>query len=82
MTGFDLQAHLSALGMAIPINFITAHDDGATRQWAYKALAADYLRKPFGKLALSKAIDRALGRDPVGWEDSQGIPDGWIARGG
>jgi FixJ family two-component response regulator len=75
MTEFALQEHLTALGIAIPIIFITAHDDGPRRQRACAAGVADYLRKPFGKLALIKAIDSALERDPSGREDSRCVPD-------
>ena len=82
MTGFDLQVHLTAVGCAIPIIFITAYDDGPTRQRALKAGATDYLRKPFSKLALVKALARALEGDPAEQKDSGGIPDGWSPYGG
>jgi FixJ family two-component response regulator len=62
MTGFDLQEQLAAAGATVPVIFITAHDDVATRERAQKAGAAAYLRKPFDRADLLRAIHSALGR--------------------
>jgi FixJ family two-component response regulator len=62
MIGFDLHEQLAAAGATIPVIFITAHDDGATRERARKAGAAAYLRKPFDRADLLRAIHGAVGR--------------------
>ena len=64
MTGFELQAHLAAAGSHVPIIFITAHDDLATRERAGRAGAVAYLPKPFDEAVLLGAIDRAIGPRP------------------
>ncbi len=60
MSGFELQARLAADRADIPIIFITAHDDDATRERVRQSGATAYLRKPFDKHALLDAIRRAL----------------------
>jgi FixJ family two-component response regulator len=62
MNGFELQERLVAEGTPIPVVFITAHDDLATRERARRAGAVAYLRKPFDDDALIAAVNRALGR--------------------
>ena len=54
MSGFDLQDRL-----AVPIIFITAHEDAATLERIEKSGASGHLRKPFGKKTHS-------GGDPPG----------------
>jgi len=61
MSGFELQRRLAADRAAIPIIFITAHDDTATRERVRQSGGAAYLRKPFDKRALLDAIGRAVG---------------------
>lgn len=56
MTGFDLQERLAADRAAIPIIFITAHDDASTRERVQRAGVAAYLPKPFDQSALLAAI--------------------------
>jgi len=51
-TGFDLEEQLAAYRAAIPIIFITARDDAATRDRARRSGAAGYLPKPFEGQAL------------------------------
>lgn len=46
MNGFELQEHLSHLGFDIPIIFITAYPDDATRMRAMNAGAVCFLHKP------------------------------------
>src|SRR5262245_20339647 len=62
MNGFELQERLASDGISIPIVFITAHDDFATRERARRAGAVAYLRKPFDDDSLIAAVNRALGR--------------------
>ena len=56
MSGLELQRHLAAGGCAIPVVFITAHGDAATRAQALEAGAVEYLLKPFSEEALLNAI--------------------------
>jgi FixJ family two-component response regulator len=60
MTGFELQERLAADQAAIPIIFITAHDDTHTRDRVHRAGVAGYLPKPFAASALLGAIQEAL----------------------
>jgi FixJ family two-component response regulator len=55
MTGFELQERLGA-----PIIFITAHDDGPTRDRIEKSQTAGHLWKPFDETAVLDAIRRAV----------------------
>lgn len=58
MSGFDLQDKL-----AVPIIFITAHDDAATLERIEKSGASGHLRKPFGEKTILEAIRRAVQAD-------------------
>jgi FixJ family two-component response regulator len=64
MSGFALQARLTADRVVIPIIFITAHDDVSLRERAEVSGAAAYLCKPFDDELLLDAI-----RGVVGWDD-------------
>ena len=55
MSGFDLQERL-----AVPVIFITAHDDPKTRERIAKSGAAGHLQKPFDGQTVLDAIDRAI----------------------
>jgi FixJ family two-component response regulator len=61
MTGFELQERLVADRTAVPVIFITAHDDVRTRERVQKAGAAAYLAKPFEAAALLAAVESAAG---------------------
>ena len=61
LSGFDVQERLTDVQPSLPIVFITAHDDEATRDRARTAANAQYLRKPFDEHALIQAIRTALG---------------------
>ena len=64
MTGFDLQRRL-----AVPVIFITAHDDALTLERIKKARAAGHLRKPIDAQAVLSAIRTAvdgLDQGPLG----------------
>lgn len=56
MGGLDLQARLAADGLDVPIVFISAGIDDATRERARKAGAIAYLQKPFEDQALLDAV--------------------------
>ena len=60
MTGFDLHERLAADRAAIPIIFITAHDDASTRERVQRAGVAAYLPKPFDQSALLAAIQKVV----------------------
>ena len=61
MSGFELQAQLTADRVVIPIIFISAHNDVITRERAEKSGAAAYLWKPFNDELLLDAIRGAVG---------------------
>jgi len=60
MSGFELQERLAVAWAEIPLIFITAHDDAATRERVRQAGVARYLPKPFEKRVLLAAIESAL----------------------
>jgi FixJ family two-component response regulator len=60
MSGFDLQRTLRHEGLSLPIAFITAHDEPATRTQANDSGCVAYLRKPFPSGELLEAISSAL----------------------
>jgi len=59
LSGLAMQERLAAAGVAVPIVFITAHDDPTTREKARRAGGA-YLRKPFDDTMLLEAIRGAI----------------------
>ena len=59
MSGFELQRHLNTEGRDIPIVFITAHFDEASRQRALNGGAVDFLSKPVRRDILFGAIQSA-----------------------
>jgi FixJ family two-component response regulator len=62
VSGLDLYEGLARSGSSIPVIFITAYDDGPTRERARRRGAVEYLTKPFDEGALIDAIHRAVGR--------------------
>jgi FixJ family two-component response regulator len=60
MNGLQLQSRLAAEGCGIPIIFITAYDDKASRGRAMQAGAVAFLGKPFGDEQLLQTIRSAL----------------------
>jgi FixJ family two-component response regulator len=60
MNGFELQKHLNIQRRGIPMIFITAHADEASRQRALKGGAIDFLDKPVRRETLFKAIRAAI----------------------
>ena len=62
MSGFELQEQLAAAEAAIPIIFITAHDDALVRERIARSGVAAYLCKPFDERVLLDAIRTAVGQ--------------------
>ncbi len=60
MSGFELQQRL-----AVPVIFITSHDDASTRARIENSGAVGHLWKPFDGDAVLAAIGRAVGRNPA-----------------
>lgn len=60
VSGFEVQDRLRQAHPALPIIFITAHDDEATRERALRNDKTRYLLKPFDEQALIAAIRAAL----------------------
>ena len=60
MSGFELQNRLNSERRAIPIIFITAQADEASRQRALKGGAVEFLGKPVRREPLFKAIQSAI----------------------
>jgi FixJ family two-component response regulator len=58
MSGIQLRRSLSAAGSKLPIVFITAFDDDATRAEAFSAGCVDCLHKPFEASRLIEALQR------------------------
>lgn len=64
LSGLDLQQRL-----AVPVIFITAHDDALTLDRINRARAAGHLRKPIDAQAVLQAIRTAVdgqGQGPIG----------------
>jgi FixJ family two-component response regulator len=60
MSGLEVQERLVDRGVRMPIIFITAHDNVATRRHAERFGAVAYLQKPFEYHVMLDAIHRAL----------------------
>ena len=58
MSGLELRRRLLAAGATIPVVFITAFDDEATRKEACALGYVDYLQKPFEASRLIGALER------------------------
>lgn len=64
MSGFDLQERLRQEHPALPVAFITAHDESKTRARAKVSGCVAYLRKPFPGSVLLDAV-RSAGVQPA-----------------
>ena len=60
MSGTDLQAHLAASEVILPIIFVTGHGDIPMSVRAIKSGAVDFLEKPYPVDLLVDCIDKAL----------------------
>jgi FixJ family two-component response regulator len=58
MSGIELRRHLLAAESSLPVVFITAFDDAATRVEALALGCAGYLQKPFEASRLTDALGR------------------------
>jgi FixJ family two-component response regulator len=59
MSGIELRHHLTASGCKLPVIFMTAFDDEATRIQAQSAGCIAFLHKPFAASLLIGAIEQA-----------------------
>jgi len=62
LSGLELQAKLTELGVELPIVFITGRGDIPTSVRAMKAGALDFLTKPFDNQQLLEAIQQGIAR--------------------
>jgi len=60
MSGLELQRQLAMADCPMPLIFITAHSDEATRARALRAGAVAFLDKPFSDEVLLRAVHAAL----------------------
>jgi FixJ family two-component response regulator len=60
MNGLEVQDRLAGSGNAVPVIFITAHDEIGVREKALAAGAVAFLRKPFNDELLIKTLQEAL----------------------
>jgi len=58
ISGFELRRRLNGSQSRVPVVFITAHDDEATRAEAAALGCVDYLQKPFDAARLTQALER------------------------
>jgi len=60
MNGLEVQRRLALLGIALPLVFITAHEEEGVADRAIAAGAVGFLQKPFTDQSLIELIRRAL----------------------
>lgn len=63
MNGLELQQHLTAAGIHLPIIFITAHGDVPTAVQAMKQGSFDFIEKPYSAQSLLEGIYKAILKD-------------------
>jgi FixJ family two-component response regulator len=63
VNGLDFQRQLAAVGIQIPVIFVTGHGDIPMTVKAMKSGAVEFLTKPFEDQDLLNAIHQALDRD-------------------
>jgi FixJ family two-component response regulator len=68
-SGLELQRDLAAAHIRIPIIFITGHADVPMSVRAMKAGAVEFLTKPFRGQELLDAIQEAIAKDRVAWDE-------------
>jgi FixJ family two-component response regulator len=64
MSGLELQQRLAMADCPMPIIFITAHSDEATRARALRSGVVAFLAKPFSDEVLLRAVHAALQSSP------------------
>ena len=62
LNGLQVQERLAQRGSAIPVIFITAHDEPGMREKALGAGAVAFLRKPFNDELFLKTLGEAIKR--------------------
>ncbi len=72
MSGLELQQRIAEQGWELPIVFVTAQEDHATRDAALRRGARDYLPKPFPCDQLVESVRRAMAPDGP---DQASLPD-------
>lgn len=60
ISGIELRRLLHTARSKVPVVFITAHDDEATRAEAIALGCVDYLQKPFEASRLTDALERGI----------------------
>jgi FixJ family two-component response regulator len=75
VSGLELQRDLAAANVQIPIIFITGHADVPMSVRAMKAGAVEFLTKPFRGQELLDAIQEAIAKDRVAWNERVQMAD-------
>jgi FixJ family two-component response regulator len=75
VSGLELQRDLAAANVHIPIIFITGHADVPMTVRAMKAGAVEFLTKPFRGQELLDAIQEAIAKDRVTWNERAQMAD-------
>jgi FixJ family two-component response regulator len=65
LNGLHVQRLLAANARALPVIFITAHDELGVRENALAAGAVAFLRKPFDDLLMVRTLNEALKPGPT-----------------
>lgn len=65
LNGLEVQERLAQSGNAIPVIFITAHDETGVREKALAAGAVAFLRKPFNDELFIKTLHEAIRRGAI-----------------
>ena len=60
LTGFELHAQLLAVGVDVPVIFVSGHDEPHVREQAQQAGAFAYLTKPWAGSTLLAVVARAM----------------------
>src|ERR1700685_319963 len=75
VSGLELQRDLAAANVHIPIIFITGHADVPMTVRAMKAGAVEFLTKPFRGQELLDAIQEAIAKDRMAWNERAQMAD-------
>jgi FixJ family two-component response regulator len=74
-SGLELQRDLATAGVHIPIIFISGHADVPMTVRAMKAGAVEFLTKPFRGQELLDAIQEAIAKDRVAWNERRQLAE-------
>ncbi len=75
MSGLELQAHLKASRIDLPVIIITGHGDVAMAVQALKDGASDFIEKPFDEDVLLRAVGDALDKGHRAFRERQALAD-------